>query len=30
VALVFAALGVYLYTSTAAVGTGARTLPLGR
>jgi len=30
VALVFAALGVYLYASTAAVATGGRALPLGR
>jgi uncharacterized protein len=30
VALVFAARGVYLYASTAAVATGGRALPLGR
>ena len=30
VALVFAALGVYLYASTASVATGGRALPLGR
>jgi succinate-acetate transporter protein len=30
VALAFAALGVYLYTSTASVATGGRALPLGR
>jgi succinate-acetate transporter protein len=30
VALVFAALGVYLYASTASVITGGRALPLGR
>ena len=30
VALAFAALGVYLYASTAAVATGGRALPLGR
>ena len=30
VALVFAALGVYLYASTAGVATGGRALPLGR
>jgi uncharacterized protein len=30
VALVFAALGVYLYASTAAAATGGRALPLGR
>jgi uncharacterized protein len=30
VALVFAALGVYLYASTAAVATGGQPLPLGR
>jgi succinate-acetate transporter protein len=29
-ALVFAALGVYLYASTASVATGGRALPLGR
>ncbi len=30
VVLVFAAIGVYLYTSTASVATGGRALPLGR
>jgi succinate-acetate transporter protein len=30
VVLVFAALGVYLYTSTASVATGGRPLPLGK
>ena len=30
VALVFAAIGVYLYASTASVATGGRPLPLGR
>ena len=30
VALAFAALGVYLFTTTAAVATGGRALPLGR
>lgn len=30
VALVFAALGVYHYAATAAVGTGGQILPLGR
>ena len=30
VVLVFAAIGVYLYASTASVATGGRPLPLGR
>ena len=30
VALVFAALGVYLYAGTIAASTGGRALPLGR
>jgi hypothetical protein len=30
VALVFAAIGVYLYASTASVATGGRAYPLGR